>query len=160
MSDANQVPMVVAAPGIVANDGHDHFASPRNIIAFAIILLFGAIELIPYWVTIPPGRNGDLILQGAKTVEVIVMLVLSFFFATTVNAARKDVLLQNQQAATAAARGSAPDPATRLVIDPPATITVKDDVDAPKPDARSGPGEAANPPEATRLQPRDDGPAE
>lgn len=153
MSDAQSIPMVMAAPGVVANDGHDHFWSPRNIIAFAMVILFGAIELLPYWVSIPTGRNGDLILQGSKTIEVIIMLVLGFFFATTVNAQRQqDTIRQqalNQQALPA------PDPAGSMRVDAPAIIELKEPRDDP--DAARQADGAASVSEAPRLQPGDDG---
>jgi hypothetical protein len=162
MSDAHTQPAVVGVPGAQPQDGHEHFWSPRNIIAFAMVLLFAAVELLPYWQNIPVGRNGDLILQGAKTVETIIMLVLAFFFGTTVNASRTAARAENNAAAAAVAAAAQPSaPADQaLRLEPPFTLRAEEPVHGPEADAGSPTAQPAGLPAEVGVRPRPGRPAE
>lgn len=67
--------------------------TPKNIIAFVILGLFCVQTLLPYGLPVPDGRAGDMIANGAKVVETVVVLVLGAYFGDSVNAWRKDKAL-------------------------------------------------------------------
>lgn len=163
MSDAH-TPTVINAPGVQPHDGHDNFLSPRNIIAFSLVLLFAIVTVMPYFKDIPAGRNGDQIVATSKVVETVIMLVLAFFFGTTVNASRREARSdENATAAVQAAALAASRPAQApLVIEPPATLEVKESPDAHQSGADAGgpTQEAAAPPGAPGGQSRRIGPPE
>lgn len=136
-------PQVSLIPGAQPSDGHEHFWSPRNIIAFAIVAAFIGYSFMPYLVgTIADGRAGDLIISNGKVIETIVVLIIGFFFGTTVGAsrvsarqeARQDVLTAAAAAAPLVAPVTAAGGAT-LHVEAPATIDLKETADALGPDA-------------------------
>lgn len=129
MSDIQNLPAVVVAPGVVPDDGHDHWLSPRNLIAFAIVIATIVDVFAPYFFPVPLGRNGDLIISGSKMLETVVMLVLAFFFGTTVGSQRQQETIR-QQALAAPTALPPPDPSLNIKVDPPATVEVKETPDA------------------------------
>lgn len=153
MAESQNLPAVISIPDARPNDGHEHFWSPRNIIAFALIAAFIFFSLAPYVFTIPAGRSGDLIVANMETLRNITLVVLAFYFGTTVNSQRDRETIRQQALAAPTAQP--------LVIDPPVTIIdPKDALDVKDADAGSGPGQSAGLPAPQGLRPRDDGPSE
>jgi hypothetical protein len=147
--------LVATVRGLIPNDGGDRFFAPRNIIAFAVIILFAAHTMVPYWVKVPDGRTGDLIISGGKTVETVVMLVLAFFFGTTVTSSKKDETIRQQ--ALAMAPSSSIDPT--IIAGVALGAGGKDPTDAPS-DAVREPAGAAGAAGAPGVQTGLVGPAE
>jgi hypothetical protein len=153
------LPAVIQAPGVNPNDGHEHFWSPRNIIAFAVVAAMIASIFVPYFVDIPDGRNGDLVFSGAEKLLTIAMLILAYFFGTTVGSSRKDATIQTQAAAAAAPQASAA-PDNSLKVEPPFTLRAEEPTDGPEADASRQPAESPGVPAPAGVLARDGGPPE
>lgn len=163
--DTSNLPAVVAAPGVVANDGHEHFWSPRNIIAFAVLALFAFSVGAPYYLDFPKEVQAvNMLMNGTKTAENIMILVLGFYFGTTVNASRTAARAENNAAAAGAAAALAIPPSeprgAPLELKPPFTLHAEEPTDGPEADARRPAAEPAGLPAPVRLQPGDGGPPE
>lgn len=110
-------------------------ASPHTALAFVIVGLFAVNSVLPYFVTVPAGQGGTLIIGTGKVLETIVVLVLGYYFGSTKESAKKTDALADQasaiaQAAPAAAAAAlTPEPGT-------ATITAAPDVDVEIRDAK------------------------
>lgn len=68
----------------------DKLVTPRNLIAGVILTLFVIQTLLPYWIAVPEGRTGDMIANGAKVVETVLVLVLGAYFGDSLASRRKD----------------------------------------------------------------------
>lgn len=156
MSDTNNAPVVVAAPGVTAQAGdHEHWYSPRNIIAFALIGGFIFFSVAPYVFTIPAGRSGDLIVGNMETLRNITLVVLAFYFGTTVNSQRDRETIRQQ-----ALQQPVLDPVPAIRVEPPATLKIEEPAHAEEADARGGAGTPAASDPAPRLHPGDVRPPE
>jgi hypothetical protein len=92
----------------------------HTLLAFSIVGLFALTVILPYFVNVPEGQAGTLIVSGGKVVETVVVLVLGYFFGSSAESKKKTDALasvaSNQAQAT-------PAPGT-------ATMTAAADVDA------------------------------
>lgn len=87
----------------------------RAVLAFLLVALFGAYSLLPYFVPIPAGEAGTLIIGVTKVIENAVFLVLGFYFGSTVGSADKTKILADLAAKPPP---NAP-PADEFTIPPP-----------------------------------------
>lgn len=93
------------------------------VLAVVVLGLFGLSYVLPYFVAIPAGQGGVLIVGAAKVIETIVVLVLGYYFGSSRGSARKEQILGDQlsKQAGAAAAASLLDDAARSLKqgDPP-----------------------------------------
>lgn len=92
----------------------------RNLIAMVILLLFCLLCLLPYWIAVPEGRTGDIIANGSKVVETVLVLVLGFYFGDSTASRRKDRAIQAATQANATLAANATPPAEPAASQPDA----------------------------------------
>lgn len=111
----------------------EKFFTPRNMIAAVILALFATQTLLPYWIAVPEGRTGDMIANGAKVVETVLVLVLGAYFGDSLASRRKDRALASSAQANATLAATAKTAGDVLANAAPtsgtATITAAPDVD-------------------------------
>lgn len=154
---------VALIPGLIPSDGGDKFFAPRNVIAFAIILLFGFEVAAPYLIKMPAKEDTEalnLILTSSKTVETVLVLVLGFFFGTTIGGQKKDETIRQQALAATPLALPPPDPATLVTASLIAEAPVKEPTNVAQPDAAGGAQPTAVAAAAPGLQAGDGRPAE
>ena len=65
----------------------------RNVLAVMLVLLFGAHTFMPYFIAVPGGEGGVLIVGAQKVLESLVVFVLGYFYGTSKSSGGKDLTI-------------------------------------------------------------------
>lgn len=68
----------------------------QAILALLVFALFTASSVLPYFVTIPEGTAGNLILSSFETVKNVTLIIVGWAFGSTVGSARRNDQLMDQ----------------------------------------------------------------
>lgn len=96
----------------------------RALLALSIVILFGAQSLLPYFVPVPGGDGGMLIIGAQKVLESVVVFVLGWYFGSSQSSHDKDRTIADLSAKPEPFRpADRPNPALDIPIppDPPAS---------------------------------------
>lgn len=88
----------------------------RALLALAIVLLFGVQSLIPYFIPVPGGDGGMLIIGAQKVLESIVVFVLGWYFGSSESSQAKDRTIADLK--TPLGPSERPNPALDIPIPP------------------------------------------